>query len=243
MRVANDVLAVLSACTTAGSLLTLPGQLDRAMYLRVNEVLEAAGGKWQRKAKAHLFPTDAGDVMDQVIVAGEVAKPQDFGCFYTPPAVVARLVQLADLGPGSWLLEPSAGRGAIASAFHPTAYVECVELLPANAAYLRSLDFESVNEADFLTVPPVRVFDRVAMNPPFAKQADIHHVNHALRFVRPGGRLVAVMAAGVSFRSNSLTVSFREMVAERGGLFEDVPTGAFKESGTMVNTVIVSIPC
>jgi 16S rRNA G1207 methylase RsmC len=36
------------------------------------------------------------------------------------------------------------------------------------------------------------------MNPPFARQADIHHVNHALKFLKPDGLLVSVMSAGVT---------------------------------------------
>ena len=33
-------------------------QLDRNDYVKVNKALEALGGKWNRKAKAHLFDED-----------------------------------------------------------------------------------------------------------------------------------------------------------------------------------------
>lgn len=41
---------------------------------------------------------------------------------------------------------------------------------------------------------------------------------------------------------NRLTVSFRDLVEEKGGSTEPLPEASFKSSGTMVNTVIVVIP-
>lgn len=241
MKITNDVLAVLSAATTNANALTLTGQLDRSLYARTNKVLEAAGGKWNRKAKAHVFPADAAERVDQIILTGEITIPQDFGYFPTPAPVVTRLIELANVGGNSRLLEPSAGRGNIASAFKGIAFIDCIELLPDNAAHLRALGyFDSVTEADFLTVEPNPIYDNIVMNPPFAKQDDIKHVMHASRFLAPGGRLVSVMSAGVMFRQDRRTTEFREFVEARGGVFEDVPEGAFKSSGTMVNTVIVT---
>jgi hypothetical protein len=50
------------------------------------------------------------------------------------------------------------------------------------------------------------------------------------------------MASSVGFRENRLTNEFRDLIAECGGRIESLPDGAFKESGTMVRTVIVEIP-
>ncbi len=63
MRVEDDVLAVLSRAETNGNALVLIGQLDRLMYERTNKVLEAAGGKWNRKAKAHMSSVRNTSVM------------------------------------------------------------------------------------------------------------------------------------------------------------------------------------
>ncbi|WP_186101834.1 SAM-dependent methyltransferase [Burkholderia gladioli] len=243
MRIATDVLATLSAAETNGNQLKLVGQLDRSLYERTNKVLEAAGGKWNRKAKAHLFDGDADDAIEQIILTGEIAIPQDFGYFPTPPAVVERLVELADVREGHRVLEPSAGRGNIACAFRDTV-VDCYELLPANVDALKVLGYDhwSITQADFLSVEPSPIYDRVVMNPPFEKRADIYHVKHALKFLIPGGLLVSVMSASVSFRTDRLATEFRELIEERGGLIEPVAEGAFKSSGTMVNTVIVTIP-
>lgn len=244
MRIANDVLATLGAAETAGSALKLTGRLDRSLYERTNKVLEAAGGKWNRKAQAHLFNGEAADRIDQIILSGEITMPQDFGYFPTPRPVVDRLVELADLLRIHNVLEPSAGRGNIARALTDAALVTCYELLSDNVQALQELTLDRcvVHQADFLTVAPEPIYDRVVMNPPFAKRADVHHVQHALRFLAPGGHLVSVMSAGALFRTDKLTADFRDLVNTRGGRFEELPSGSFSASGTAVNTVIAVIP-
>lgn len=244
MNVDNEVLAVLSRAATDGQALTLVGQLDRNLYTRTNKVLEAAGGKWSKKAKAHLFDMGAAEAMEQIILTGQVTVPQDFGYFPTPPDVVGRLMEIAQIEAGMLALEPSAGRGNIVDALERAgAKVDAIELLGKNVeALIKQGAAVCVTEGDFLTMAPDPVYDRVVMNPPFAKQDDIRHVLHALKFLKPGGLLVTVMASAVTFRDNKLTQDFRDLVRARGGDIEAVEEGAFKSSGTMVRTVIVTIP-
>jgi type I restriction-modification system DNA methylase subunit len=79
------------------------------------------------------------------------------------------------------------------------------------------------------------------MNPPFAKQADIKHILHAFKCLKPGGKLVAIMSNGVMFRENKASSDFRDFVASRGGSITDLPEGSFKASGTGVNTCVAVI--
>lgn len=72
MRVDDAVLQVLSGAELEGNALRLTGQLDRAMYTKVIKVIEAAGGKWSRSAKAHLFDRPASDLVEEIILTGEV---------------------------------------------------------------------------------------------------------------------------------------------------------------------------
>lgn len=44
MKIEDNVLAILSTAETEGNALRLTAQLDRNMYVKVNKVLEAAGG-------------------------------------------------------------------------------------------------------------------------------------------------------------------------------------------------------
>lgn len=242
MKVENDVLLILSHAETDGNALRLVGQLDRKLYQRVNKVLEAAGGKWNRKARAHLYDGDAAEAMEQIILTGEVTVPQKFGYFPTPLPLGMHVAGLAEIAPGHAVLEPSIGQGHLAEAIkktQPGATIKGYELLTGNVK--KCTGRFDVTEIDFLTVPRTPVYDRVLMNPPFEKQADIRHVRHALSFLKPGGKLVSIMSAGVMFRDNKLTTDFRELVTGYDGDFEKNDDDAFRESGTTVRTVTVKI--
>lgn len=249
MKVAPAILKILDAATLDGRALRLPaGQIERNAYLAVNKVIEAAGGKWDRKAKAHLFEVFAEDAIDQIIATGEVTpKRQELQQFWTPPALADRIAALAEIRPDHRVYEPSAGKGALIRAalrFAPLAHISAVEI---DATLHRALEREfftaadslGCQRADFLALRPIRVFDRILMNPPFARQADIRHVAHALRFLKPGGRMVAILSAGVLSRDNRLTADFRTDIALAGGRFELLPDGSFRESGTMVHACLL----
>lgn len=244
MQVAAEVLAVLERCTFEANHLTLPEQLERSLYVKTDKVIQAAGGAWNRKAKAHVFGGEAFDRIEQILLTGSIDVPKDdFEFFPTPAAIVEMIIDRAQLDAGMSVLEPSCGRGAIIQGLEGIAQVHAIEKMAANYEFLKSLSWlASVRQADFLEVEPDFQVDRVLMNPPFSKQADIKHVLHALRFVKPDGLLVAVMASSVTFRTNRLTEEFRDLVNERNGRIESLPEGSFKTSGTGVNTVLVTIP-
>ena len=168
--------------------------------------------------------------------------------FPTPPAVVERMIEAAELDADMAVLEPEAGLGAIASKVAPlVASVDCIELNGQLAERLRASHPASVGDvrcADFLEVQPtpIMMYDRVMMNPPFKGQADVRHVTHALGFLRPGGRLVAVMSAGAEFRQDKTAEAFRKVVADRGGWIERLPDDSFEGSGISVRTVMAVIP-
>lgn len=237
-QISQDVLQVLDAATIDGALLTLNGTLDRKLYVETNKVLEAAGGKWNKKAKAHVFDGDANEFIEPIILTGEYRlTKQDFGQFDTPADLAHDVVVLADIEPGMAVLEPSAGIGRIAKAVERAGgKVTCYEVDEKRASALA--DF-TVHVCDFLSVIPAQQFDRVVMNPPFARQDDIRHVLHAFKFLRPGGRLVAIMSAGILFRTNKATLDFRDFVLAHQGSVKALPEGSFKESGTSVNTCVV----
>ena len=240
-KISDDVLKVLDAAIIDGPNLVLTGQLDRKMYTRTNEIIEAAGGKWNRKAKAHVFDGSAADAMEPIILTGEIIKPQDFGFFPTPLDIVSLLLDRVGPAEHHRALEPSAGTGNIVRMLKGlVASIDCYELQSKNVDALLSIPEITVTHADFLTVEPTPIYDIVVMNPPFARQDDIRHVMHAAKFLNASGRLASVMSAGVLFRDNKLTTDFRQFVADRGGEFERLDDGAFKESGTTVNTCIVS---
>lgn len=243
MKVSNEILSVLSAAELNGSSLVLQGQLDRNTYIAVNKVLEAAGWKWNRKAKAHTCNGAAVDVLEQVLLTGEVTVAKnEFGYFPTPRVIAEQIVALAEIEPGMRVLEPSAGKGGLAYLIADVSAPDCYEILEENfAALAGDIRLGVVKKADFLTIAPTGDYDRVVMNPPFSRQQDIKHVMHAFGFLKAGGRLVSIMSAGVTFRDDRLTNEFRAFVEAHDGEIAPLPEGAFKDSGTMVRTVVVTL--
>jgi predicted RNA methylase len=233
MKIDSDILQILRNCETVGNALTLPAQLDRAAYVRVNKVLEAIGGKWNRKAKAHIFPGNAAEAITQAAGTGTYTdKKKEYQFFETPDELARQLVIMADLRPGDNVLEPSAGRGAIAKHM-PGCY--CYELEPSNRQHLIDNGFYVVGE-DFITADVPDGYDVIVANPPFTKNQDVEHVSKMIDLARR--RVVSIMSAGVLFRSDKKTAIFREKVEFFGGNFIELPAGMFRESGTDVRTVI-----
>ena len=192
------------------------------------------------------------DVADQGPRVDPSRPPaRNFGFFETPPELAERVASAA----GLWrdpadqsaplrILEPSAGRGALALAVRakaPTASISCVEIQPDHVAHLRGLGLGAVWPVDFLAAPGAGLgrFDRIVMNPPFDGQRDVDHVTHALQFLAPGGRLVAIMSAGAAFRQDAKAQAFRALVDRYKGEFQDLPPGSFAAAGTNVNTVLL----
>jgi predicted RNA methylase len=242
MKIDPDVLEVLRAASVDGPELRLNGQLDRKLYERVNLALHAVGGRWHRYRKAHVFTVDAADAVAGMLATGEVLTDADRGFYATPKPTVERLLDLAELEPGCEVLEPSAGRGAIAEAVAARgAVVDCVELDAARAEHIRAGGYaRQVTTADFFTVKVERRYQRVIMNPPFAGRQDIRHVERALRFIQPGGLLVAIMYGSLTYRDDRRTKDFLARIWEARGTLWELPADAFPAVG--VATVIAVIP-
>lgn len=249
MQITTDVLNALGDSRVEGNMLFLGAQLERKLYVRANKVLEAAGGKWNRKEKAHIFETDAADRIDQILMTGSIEIPRDeYNFFPSPQHIVDRMVKRTSPKPGDRVLEPEFGDARIIKtvmAAAPDAHITGVELNierfnAAQNAFALSRNTTLIH-ADFLDYRTDLKFDVIIMNPPFLKRADIKHLNHALDLLAEGGRLDAIMPSSLEFRQDSLTVALRQRIKSLGGTITPLPEGTFKQSGTMVNTVIVEI--
>lgn len=112
----------------------------------------------------------------------------------TPPILANRMVDLARISEQSRVLEPSAGWGNLAQAARNTgADVTCIELNSERIRHLREEKFVAW-QGDFLHFKPgpTLAFDAVVMCPP---RNAIAHIDHALKFLKPDGVLVALIRA------------------------------------------------
>lgn len=242
VAIADVIRDSLTTMTVEGNSAKLSAKLDRADYTKVNKILEALGGKWNKKANSHVFANgDPEEAIASYLETGKLDKPEKFGFFPTPEPLARELVRLVGLRPGQTVLEPEAGIGGIARVCAEIVGKEnitCYEIQQKNCDVLRSLGFR-VEQADFLTVEPIQQFSAVILNPPFESQADIAHVMHAFKFLEQGGTMGAIMSIAVTFRTNNKTTQFRAFLDSMRARVTINDKNAFKESGTAAQTVTV----
>jgi predicted RNA methylase len=247
VKLTDDIGQALSAAVPDGTLLYLDARLPPGLYQRVDAALRAAGGRWDKGKKAHAFPGPAARALEALRALEEVTTEAEYKqatqFFATPPDVVGDIISMAGLGPDHIVLEPSAGGGAIAAAAAPlAAAVDCIELDSRRAALLEQAGiYRRVRCGDFLAIALDRQYDRVLMNPPFTRGTDVRHVRHALRHVKPGGRLIAVMPENVRTRDDKAARALRGLIDSYCGWFEQIEDRAFHRAGTDVKTVIAVI--
>lgn len=171
------------------------------------------------------------------------AGDQDY--FRTPPEIAALAVERAEIDEQHVCLEPSAGEGAIVEEMRK--FSTCVHAIEIDADRYDTLvqrfagGIGEMQMGDFLKITPVPAYDRIVMNPPFSKGQEVMHVWHALKCLKRGGRLVAIMSIAVRFRGDTLYRELQGELQRLGAEIEDLPPDAFKASGTKVRTVLVTV--
>ena len=159
----------------------------------------------------------------------------DDNYFPTPDTVIAQMIAEAEIEDGMRVLEPSAGDGRIIRAVKsawPEIDIRGYEIDQERA------DEAGVRCFDFLSVWPEPQYDRILMNPPFSHGRWYKHVLHAYKFLKPGGRLVAIIPHGAINKEyqGEWDLMMRGFVNEI-----PLPKGTFKESGTMIETRILVV--
>lgn len=245
MKIKEDILKILDNCSVQDNTVFLPeGQLERKIYQDVNKCLESIGGKWNRKAKGHIFESDPIELLENLILTGETTDlKKEYQYFPTPKNIALQMIELAEIKPGDVLLEPSAGQGHIVDYFPKNNGAILVELNKDNVKILEDKGYRVINR-DFLECNYSKI-DKVVMNPPFhtkgQMQADLIHILHAFESLKSNGILVSIVSQSPFFRENKKSVEFRKFLEDNNAQIIDLPEGIFKESGTMVRTKIIKI--
>ena len=246
MIIPENILGILAECTIKENILFLPpAQLDRAVYLAVNKCLENIGGKWDRKAKGHIFDYDPAEAFDNLILTGETADMKKTFQFFPTPRKVAEMVcDMAELSTAANIYEPSCGKGDLADVIYErNQNLTCGELNHDMKRYLEKKPYVSIVGEDFLQYIPQtgKPFDHIVMNPPFSKQQDIDHILHAYSLLQNDGILVSVMSVSPFFRTNKKSVDFIEWLNRNDAEVVNVAPEAFRESGTSIPTRIIKV--
>lgn len=171
--------------------------------------------------------------------SASTAVSKDLQFYPTPRAVVDAAMEFAGIPnpahyrgdcPRMKVLEPSCGDGRILDVLRERRQ-DCfgIEYHPARASVARSKG-HPVLTANFLEHPATPEFDIVVMNPPFYGRHYVKHVQHALKFLKPGGTLVSILPATAHYDHGELKGDWR-----------DLPVGSFSESGTNVPTGMLKI--
>ena len=192
-------------------------------------------------------------------------EQNDYQQFSTPAAYAGLCAWVSGVGEGSRVLEPSAGTGALcAFALASGASVHANELCDRRADLLavllreagqnpETLTRENADHLDAILPPSVRA-DVVTMNPPFSKTAGrlgsrrvptvgTDHVLQALRRLDAGGRLVAVLSAGVRRGKPTHRAFFEAVDTHPLRLRADVEVGGavYRPYGTSVRTRLLVV--
>lgn len=155
---------------------------------------------------------------------------KDLQYYPTPLAVVERVLAEVYIREGERVLEPSCGCGRFLDALRAKgAEAVGIEVDPGRAAQAR-VKSHRVLLANFLETVPTGDYDHVVMNPPFYGQHYAKHVSHALKFLKPGGKLTAILPATARYDHGLLD-----------GRWQDLPVGSFSESGTNINTTVLTM--
>jgi hypothetical protein len=186
-----------------------------------------------------------GETLPDLAEDSRAARPQtgtavskDLAYYPSPDAVCDAMIKETDIRDGFQILEPSCGDGRILDAVkrhlqgnrysgaRRNVQAVGVEVDAARAAMAKSKG-HAVMQANFLDVAPDARFDLVLMNPPFAGKHYLKHIQHALKFLKPGGRLVSVLP---------LTAWEDTRNPLPKGRWEHLPVASFAECGTNVST-------
>lgn len=177
----------------------------RAFKKEAYTIMEMIGGVFDEKHFTCTFDYDPKEVLEDIIVSGCIPDHKTHQFYPTPEELGRIAYEIAAEGDSDLMtwLEPSAGTGGLAKFMDPERTV-CVEISKLHATILEARGYE-VFCGDFLTHRS-SMFDRVLMNPPFSEGRWKAHVEHAAGFLKPGGRLVAILPA--SAKNKDFLVGF-----------------------------------
>ena len=187
--VAGKVIAAIANGSARARSWTWDYRTDTAIRAEVTVVMSALGGR--ETAGGFEFDYDLPDVLDAFMMHGVIPDKLAYQFYPTPVELAAEMVELADIGHGHRVLEPSAGQGHIAHLLPPLSRL--VEISELHCSILRSrCPSATVECADFMKWSG-GPFDRIVMNAPYSERRAIAHTQRAAHMLVPGGVIVSLL--------------------------------------------------
>jgi len=231
----------ISKMIPVGKRLELPTDEQFSNYAQVKKALLTAGGKYKRCG--FVFSDDAKTVQSRLVSGEVINDKKKYQFFATPPALAQQLIEMANIQKNHLCLEPSAGQGALSDlVLKITGKCVVVELMPECIKVLSRKGYQP-KKGDFLKigVGDLGLFDRIVANPPFTRNQDIDHIRHMYSLLTFDGKLVSIASKSWLLGSQKKQIVFQKWLVEIGAVITEIPTGAFKESGTNISSVIIEI--
>lgn len=158
-------------------------------------VLRGIGGV-ESQPGTFYFDYAPGTVIDEIVTSGCIPDQKSHQYYPTPENVALAAVELAEIGPRDYCLEPSAGQGGLAD-YMPKDKTTCIEISELHCKILLEKGY-TVVQGDFIAWSGSvnrTCFDRIIMNPPFSEGRWQAHIEHAATLLNPGCRMVAILPA------------------------------------------------
>lgn len=241
-----SVEEVLKNCKYENGILKLPDvQLNPKSYAEAKKWISEAGGKWTGgKVQGFTFDFNADRVVKILMEGKRVNLQQEFQFFETPEPLADWLVSIGgEIRDDDYILEPSAGRGAIVKAIkkvNSKVPIDCFELMPENRQFLEKIENINLCGEDFLQGTP-RLYSKIFANPPFSKNQDIRHVRAMYESLESGGVLCVITSKHWVNATEKICKDFREWLEDINAEQHEIPSGAFDESGTSIATMAIKI--
>lgn len=233
----NPVLAEIAMMIPEGNTLQLP-QTKLTEYPKVKKLLQQAGGVYKRCA--FHFSKPGADVQAALCGGETLNDKKKYQFFATPTELALKAVQAASIEPHHSWLEPSAGQGAISDLMRDiSSKGTVVELMEENADILERKGY-SVLKIDFMNFAG-GMYSRIVANPPFTKGQDIAHIRKMYEHLEEGGILVSFASTSWVNGSVKAQQEFRDWLGGLNHKVESIPAGVFKDSGTNIPTVMITI--
>jgi len=244
----SQIISFIQACRIDGNHLLLPGrddfELSSAVYAKFKSLITGVGGSYQTNQNRFSFPFDPTQLITRLSNGEEYQRALQF--FPTQEPVARKLVGCVPTGRGLRFLEPSAGRGALAQAIREAQgdiphEIHTCEFDEFNREVLRIKGFQVMGE-DFLKfhTKPSQKYDVVVANPPFSNGQYMTHLLHAYDQLKPGGSFGLILPTTWLSPRNEREQDFYDFVQSHSHTIDRIPAGAFRESGTSIETCMVA---